>query len=127
SPALFRPPHGKLTARKMLGLWREGLSIVLWNVDPRDYRLTSAEELRAWFHVFPPRAGDIVLLHDDRAHTAGAVGEIVALGRARGLTFTTPLACDRGSAHAPTEPPAPPQPDPRANQPRTHPRSRVGR
>jgi peptidoglycan/xylan/chitin deacetylase (PgdA/CDA1 family) len=37
APVLFRPPHGKLTVRKMLRLWAAAQSIVLWSADPKDY------------------------------------------------------------------------------------------
>jgi peptidoglycan-N-acetylglucosamine deacetylase len=45
SPALFRPPHGKVTAAKLWGLWRRGMTVVLWNVDPKDFSCGSADEL----------------------------------------------------------------------------------
>jgi peptidoglycan/xylan/chitin deacetylase (PgdA/CDA1 family) len=91
-PKLFRPPHGKLTARKALGLWRQGQTVVLWNVDPKDFARGSADELRAWFRDHPLDGGDIVLLHDNQPHAAGALVELVTATRARGLTFTTPLS-----------------------------------
>ncbi len=37
---LFRPPHGRLTIFTLLGLWRAGQRVVLWNVDSRDYSRT---------------------------------------------------------------------------------------
>ena len=92
APTLFRPPHGKLTAGKFLGLWREGLTVVLWNVDPKDFSRGSDDELRGWFRDRPLRGGDVVLFHDDRPHAAGVLAELVRAGRDRGLTFTTPLA-----------------------------------
>lgn len=92
NPTLFRPPHGKLTARKALGLWRERQTIVLWNVDPKDFACESAEELRTWFRHRPLVGGDIVLLHDNRPHAADALPELVRATRANGLTFTTPQA-----------------------------------
>jgi peptidoglycan-N-acetylglucosamine deacetylase len=95
TPLLFRPPHGKLTVRKLTGLWREGLSVVLWNVDPRDYTRHSEEELRGWFRTTPPYPGDIVLLHDNQPHTPGVVGDLIALARGRGLGFVTPLSWTR--------------------------------
>jgi len=91
APILFRPPHGKLTARKFVRLWRAGLTIVLWNVDPRDYARQSEDELCDWFRANPLRAGDIVLFHDNQPHAAGVLGELVAMARERRLSFTTPL------------------------------------
>lgn len=91
APVLFRPPNGKLTARKALGLWRAGQSVILWNVDPKDFSRGSADELRDWFRQRPLVGGDVVLLHDNQPHAAGAIPELVRATRARGLTFTTPL------------------------------------
>ena len=43
---LFRPPHGRLTIPKLLGLWRAGHRVVLWNVDSRDYLEPGPEQIR---------------------------------------------------------------------------------
>src|SRR5437016_5141960 len=42
----FRPPQGKLTLAKLWKLWRAAQTLVLWNVDPRDYARNSPGELR---------------------------------------------------------------------------------
>lgn len=88
SPALFRPPRGQVTARDLLRLWRERLTTVLWNVDPKDYKTSSADELREWFRARGLTAGDIVLLHDTHPHAIQALPDVVASARARGLQFT---------------------------------------
>ena len=91
-PALFRPPHGKLTASKLWRLWRAGHSIVLWSVDPRDYEGGPAEAVRAFLALHPWRGGDVVLLHDVHGEAARLVPLIADVVRARGLRFTTPDA-----------------------------------
>jgi peptidoglycan-N-acetylglucosamine deacetylase len=63
-PYWMRPPKGELTARKLAGLWRLNHGVALWNIDPRDYRMTSSSEARAWVRRYQPAAGDVVLLHD---------------------------------------------------------------
>lgn len=88
----FRPPHGKLTVRKAIGLWREGQTIVLWNVDPKDFRCQSKQELSDWFRQHPLAGGDIVLFHDNQPHAAGTLAELVGECRNRGLEFTTPAS-----------------------------------
>jgi peptidoglycan/xylan/chitin deacetylase (PgdA/CDA1 family)/glycosyltransferase involved in cell wall biosynthesis len=92
SPALFRPPHGKLTAWQMCQAWRLRQTIVLWNHDPKDYARTSADDLASYFQNQPPQGGDIVLMHDNHPHAAlvlpGLVGEV----KRRRLSFTTPAA-----------------------------------
>jgi peptidoglycan/xylan/chitin deacetylase (PgdA/CDA1 family) len=89
-PTVFRPPHGKLTAAKLWALWRAGQTIVLWNVDPKDFLCRSPSELAERIAQCPPRAGDVVLLHDNRPHTAGALPSLIRDVRSAGLTFTTP-------------------------------------
>jgi peptidoglycan/xylan/chitin deacetylase (PgdA/CDA1 family)/glycosyltransferase involved in cell wall biosynthesis len=88
APALYRPPRGKVGARTLLGLWRAGLTVVLWNVDPRDYACGSAAALRAWFRDRPPRGGDVVLLHDRFPHAVEALPELIRAARGRGLSFS---------------------------------------
>ncbi len=62
--SLMRPPKGQLTWAKLRGLWRERQTVVLWNVDPKDYRHDCETELRKWAATYAPQHGDIVLLHD---------------------------------------------------------------
>lgn len=87
-PTLFRPPRGQVTARDLVRLWRDGLTTVLWNVDPKDYKTASADELREWFRARELKAGDIVLLHDTHPHAIQALPELVSSARGGGLGFT---------------------------------------
>lgn len=87
APSLFRPPLGALTTAKTLSLWAARQRIALWNVDPRDYSATSTSEITSWFDENPLQAGDVVLMHDIAPYTADALPHVVALGRARGLSF----------------------------------------
>ncbi len=73
---LVRPPKGELSVAKQLGLWREGMTTVLWNVDPRDYRMRSMEQARSWGVSYRPRGGDIILLHDNHRWASGIVESI---------------------------------------------------
>jgi peptidoglycan/xylan/chitin deacetylase (PgdA/CDA1 family) len=86
---LFRPPHGKLTGFKLLRLWAERQTVVLWNVDPKDYARTAAEQVAEFFTARPLVGGDIVLLHDTHPHAAAVLPSLVSATRARGLEFTT--------------------------------------
>jgi peptidoglycan/xylan/chitin deacetylase (PgdA/CDA1 family)/glycosyltransferase involved in cell wall biosynthesis len=87
APALFRPPKGKLTARKLWNLWRAGQTVVLWNKDPRDYACRSSEEVRTWFRRQPLCGGDVVLMHDNRPHAARILPELITDAKSRGLSF----------------------------------------
>lgn len=69
-PRFMRPPKGELTLGKSVGLWRNDYTVALWSVDPRDYRIDSADQALTistqtdWSH------GDIILLHDNRPGAA---------------------------------------------------------
>jgi peptidoglycan-N-acetylglucosamine deacetylase len=101
-PRLYRPPHGKLTPGKLLGLWALGQTIVLWNRDPKDFALGAVEPLRRWFQDEPLAGGDIVLLHDVHPHVAPALDAMVERAARLGLGFATPsqwLSGASGSGH----------------------------
>jgi len=89
-PVLYRPPHGKVTPGKVLGLWALGQTIVLWNRDPKDFARGAAEPIRRWFETEPLAGGDIVLLHDVHAHIAPALDAVVERAAGLGLGFGTP-------------------------------------
>jgi peptidoglycan/xylan/chitin deacetylase (PgdA/CDA1 family) len=85
STIYFRPPHGKLTPAKLWRLWRQGLTVVLWNRDSRDYQVQSAEQLSQWARANPFDRGDVVLLHDTNPFTPEALPRIIEVARSRGL------------------------------------------
>lgn len=84
---LFRPPHGKVTAAKLVRLWAAGQSVILWNVDPKDFAKASGAELLAWLEDKRLDAGDIVLLHDTHPHAAAAMPFFAERARAAGLSL----------------------------------------
>ena len=75
---LTRPPKGQLTIGKAIGLWRQQQTIVLWNVDPKDYAMQDRQEMRHWCEHYRPRAGHIVLLHDDQPYAAICLEQLSA-------------------------------------------------
>jgi peptidoglycan/xylan/chitin deacetylase (PgdA/CDA1 family) len=83
---LFRPPLGKLTVSQLWTLWQAGQTIVLWNVDPRDYACQSADEVQARFLRRPLCGGDVVLMHDTLSFAADLIPDLLEAIRARGLT-----------------------------------------
>ena len=95
-PRLYRPPHGKLTPGKLLGLWALGQTIVLWNRDPKDFARGSTDPIRLWFQTEPLAAGDILLLHDAHAHIAPALDAVVERASGLGLGFATPAEWRHG-------------------------------
>jgi peptidoglycan-N-acetylglucosamine deacetylase len=82
---LFRPPHGKMSAAKMVGAWTLSQTIVLWNADPGDLHQPSGDALLAWVDEHPAQAGDIVLLHDRAPALVETLPALIDRIRARGL------------------------------------------
>lgn len=87
-PRLFRPPGGRHSPLVVEVAGARGQRLVLWSVDPEDWRpgTTAAQIARRVLRT--ARAGSIVLLHDgpaNRAQTVKALPAIVRGLRARGL------------------------------------------
>lgn len=88
-PRLFRPPHGKVTAGKLLALLREGETVVLWNVDPKDFQAGSAQEVESRLAAHALQGGDVVLLHDTSPHAAEILPRLARGVREQGLRLAT--------------------------------------
>jgi peptidoglycan/xylan/chitin deacetylase (PgdA/CDA1 family) len=91
TPCVFRPPYGDYSPSVLRIARSLGLSTVLWNVDPADYRQpgTGAIEARVLAQVQP---GSIILSHDGggpRGQTLAAYPGIIAKLRARGYRIVT--------------------------------------
>jgi len=87
-PALVRPPYGGINSRVDAVLRDEGHPVILWDVDPLDWRDRNSSTVasRVLSHVHP---GSIVLMHDIHPTTVGAVPRILAELDRRGYTFVT--------------------------------------
>ena len=72
-PSTVRPPKGEVNWGKLRGLWRNRKTIALWNVDPKDFRMTDSREMIQWCGTYKPQDGDIVLLHDNHPYAIHAV------------------------------------------------------
>ncbi|MBW2021714.1 MAG: polysaccharide deacetylase family protein [Deltaproteobacteria bacterium] len=60
---MLRPPYGKLGINLLYYTWSRRIPIVLWSLDPKDFR-TSTSQLLNFFSESPIKGGDIILLHD---------------------------------------------------------------
>jgi peptidoglycan/xylan/chitin deacetylase (PgdA/CDA1 family) len=87
-PALMRPPYGDLSNRVRADLRKDGWPIVLWSVDPLDWRDRNASLVthRVLSQVHP---GSIVLMHDIHPTTVAAVPAILRELSRRGYTFVS--------------------------------------
>ena len=87
--ACLRPPYGALDAATRSLAAELGKEIVLWNVDPQDWRRPGAAQIAQHLltHVRP---GAILLMHDgggDRSQTVEALGVVLSELTGRGYTF----------------------------------------
>ena len=88
-PVLFRPPYGQLDAYGEQALRARGLELVLWSVAADDKREEQAmfESLRDQIQY---AGGGIVLFHDTRPETPGALEKLVAWLRLRKFDPSNP-------------------------------------
>lgn len=85
---LFRPPYGQHSGNTSLYARSLGMASVLWTNDSHDWELT--DSLAAVNNVVSNMSpGDIVLMHDNRSCTPGAVRPIIQAYRAAGYQFIT--------------------------------------
>lgn len=85
---LLRPPGGQMTAAVRGAAREQGLAIVTWSVDPRDWATSSRQAVveRVLRQV---KNGDILLLHDMTDSSVDAALEIVDRLSAQGYRFVT--------------------------------------
>mgnify|MGYP002635526168 CR=1 FL=1 len=76
TPDLVRPPKGKLTVGKLLGLWLQRRTVVLWDTDTRDYLMTDNSEMSQWCQKYKPVSGNICLMHDNHRFALEAVQQL---------------------------------------------------
>ena len=76
---LVRPPRGRLSAAVLWHTRVAGYRIVHWSKTYSDYLKDGSEALVARIKADPPRARDIVLFHDNNAHTTRALAEMLPL------------------------------------------------
>lgn len=87
-PVAFRPPGGAYNDAVLEEAKEEGMSVVLWSVDPRDWATHNAET------VLQAMAGqicngDIILMHDMSESSVEAALRLVDEMQAKGYTFVT--------------------------------------
>jgi peptidoglycan/xylan/chitin deacetylase (PgdA/CDA1 family) len=90
-PCLFRPPYGAYNSAIVQRARADGMTTVIWDVDPRDWSRpgSRAIESRVMAQV---RSGSIVLMHDGggpREQTLSALPRIIGDLRRRGYGLVT--------------------------------------
>jgi chitin deacetylase len=92
-PCLFRPPYGLIDSRVESAARRNGMRMILWDVDSGDEHHPGAGVIRSnVLRLAQP--GSIVLMHDGTHHpqTVTALPGIIRRLRARGFRFATVTA-----------------------------------
>lgn len=85
---IFRPPYGNITGPSFLALIWQGFRFVFWSVDSRDSFIRETPALTAYIDSLPIDGGDILLLHEDYAHTVESLPHIVRILRERTFEFS---------------------------------------
>ena len=102
SPRVMRPPGGAYNEAVCREAAREGMSVILWSVDPRDWAIHDAG---AVLHTMAHSAedGDIILMHDLSESSVEAALQLVELLEEEGYCFVTvsELAALRGQTMTP--------------------------
>ena len=88
-PTLFRPPYGSITEREKKWIHDEfGYDIILWDVDPLDWRRPGPAVVRSRI-LKETRPGSIVLSHDIHPGTIEAMPSTFDELEAKGFKFVT--------------------------------------
>ena len=107
-PTLLRPPYGSITAREKRWIHDEfGYEIILWDVDPYDWKRPGPAVVRARI-LKETRPGSIVLSHDVHPGTIEAMPSTFDELEAKGFKFVTVSELIRMAAARPSH--ATPQP-----------------
>ena len=104
APALLRPPCGVWDEQVRGAAGAAGMSVVLWSVDPEDWRCRDPDEIVRRVCA-GAEDGGILLLHDLYPGTVEAAGRIIDRLRGEGYEFCTvsELAERKGAALLPGE------------------------
>jgi peptidoglycan/xylan/chitin deacetylase (PgdA/CDA1 family) len=104
-PTLLRPPYGSITEREKRWIHDEfGYQIVLWDVDPYDWKRPGPTVVRNRI-LQETRPGSIVLSHDIHPGTIEAMPSTFDALEAKGFKFVTVSELIRAAAAQP--PPTP--------------------
>jgi peptidoglycan/xylan/chitin deacetylase (PgdA/CDA1 family) len=104
-PTLLRPPYGSITEREKRWIHDEfGYQIVLWDVDPYDWKRPGPAVVRNRI-LHETRPGSIVLSHDIHPGTIEAMPSTFDALEAKGFKFVTVSELIRTAAIQPSRTP----------------------
>jgi peptidoglycan/xylan/chitin deacetylase (PgdA/CDA1 family) len=106
SPTLLRPPYGSITEREKRWIHDEfGYQIVLWDVDPYDWKRPGPAVVRNRI-LQETRPGSIVLSHDIHPGTIEAMPSTFDALEAKGFKFVTVSELIRAAVEPSPTPPS---------------------
>jgi peptidoglycan-N-acetylglucosamine deacetylase len=89
TPVLFRPPYGAITSRQKDWIEKQfGLSIIMWSVDPFDWKRPGASVIEQRI-LAGARPGSIILSHDIHKQTVDAMPATLDALAQKGFKFVT--------------------------------------
>lgn len=91
----FRPPRGATPIGLMIDCLRRGRRVAYWSYDSLDYTQRAPADLIAGVRSRPVQAGEVVLMHDDSAHSLELLRVMIPEWKAAGYGFE-PLPVRRG-------------------------------
>jgi len=129
-PTLMRPPYGSITTRQKRWIHDEfGYNVILWDVDPNDWKRPGPAVVRARI-LKETRPGSIVLSHDIHPGTIEAMPSTFDELEAKGFKFVTVSELIRmataGPSHASPQPSGVPASTTRSPSPTPSPASSPG-
>lgn len=83
----FRPPRGVLPRPMLLHFIRQRRRVAYWSYDSMDYSRRPAPDLVALAQRYPPRSGDILLMHDDSDISMEMLKQLIPQWKADGFSF----------------------------------------
>ena len=98
-PRLIRPPFGKMDSRTYSILTDWGYSIVLWNLDSKDWEYSRAKKAlwdvyaRMFKDADPKTRSFLILQHDRRLDSIELIPDIAKLARSRGFKIVSFEEC----------------------------------
>lgn len=88
-PKVMRPPYGSMTSAQRQSVYNKyGYHIILWNVDPLDWKKPGSSVVASRL-ANGCRPGGILLAHDIHASTIDAMDSAINQIKAKGYRFTT--------------------------------------
>jgi len=89
-PKYFRPPYGDYDPETVRAAARDGLIVVLWTTDAKDWKYHTVHALETHLNrQLEINVGGIYLFHDVHPWTVAAMPEILDRLAARGCRFVT--------------------------------------